>query len=812
MGADESDIGANSALTVPERELRIALVCYGGVSLAVYMHGITKEILKLVRASKRYHAIRGEDARSAASPQASTQAADETDSEPVYFELLQMLGKAVDLRVVVDIIAGASAGGINGVMLARALAYNLSLDAHRKLWLELADVTELLDPLGRAGLWSKPYMRPALSLMGWLFSRRETRYFGAAARDAEVRGKLSLFTRSRWFYPPFSGERMCEMMLDGAATLGSADNPDDSLLPPGIALDLFVTTTDFWGHRQTITLHDPPQIREREHRHILRFRHLRRPSGDVVSGFGDDHVPSLAFAARATSCFPGAFPAARFAEMDRVLRRRNQGWRGRDLFMRDNFEVLRQAGEDPEDAAFIDGSVLMNKPFALAIEAVQGRPAHREVDRRLVYIEPNPEVRRMVHREVPGFFTMLKAALSDIPRNQPIRDDLEWLESFNGRVRTLRQVVDAIRPNVMTMIADLLGERLNTPPDAARLAAWRHGANERAAHDAAYAYDGYARLKVLSVLQDVAALLCMVIGDDDKIQAEAAIEAWARRQGIRPLGEAAQQAQQGDEVPWIAFLRQFDTRYRVRRLRFVIRRLNQLYRNPEAPVSPAGRHWLNSLKAMLYQHVDIVQRRMEWTGMEPMSQAAVADERGHGLDDASIDMLLQLAASSMDLAQLDDALDSLLAERAALCPDVTLWRELVIAYLGFPYYDVVTFPMAQWRDLQELDDVKVDRISANDANTLREGSARDLLKGVELGNFGAFFSRKFRENDYLWGRLTGAERLVDIVVSAAPEAARMIDVVAIKKKLFLAILEAEKPHLQEVADLIAELRRDAEQL
>ena len=34
------------------KELRIALVCYGGVSLAVYMHGVTKEIFKLVRAAR----------------------------------------------------------------------------------------------------------------------------------------------------------------------------------------------------------------------------------------------------------------------------------------------------------------------------------------------------------------------------------------------------------------------------------------------------------------------------------------------------------------------------------------------------------------------------------------------------------------------------------------------------------------------------------------------------------------------------------------------------------------------------------------
>ena len=38
-----------------EKELRLALVCFGGVSLAVYMHGVTKEVLKLVRASRRYH-------------------------------------------------------------------------------------------------------------------------------------------------------------------------------------------------------------------------------------------------------------------------------------------------------------------------------------------------------------------------------------------------------------------------------------------------------------------------------------------------------------------------------------------------------------------------------------------------------------------------------------------------------------------------------------------------------------------------------------------------------------------------------------
>ena len=50
-----------------EKELRIALVCFGGVSLAVYMHGITKEILKLARASNAVHGIRDRAKRRTAS-------------------------------------------------------------------------------------------------------------------------------------------------------------------------------------------------------------------------------------------------------------------------------------------------------------------------------------------------------------------------------------------------------------------------------------------------------------------------------------------------------------------------------------------------------------------------------------------------------------------------------------------------------------------------------------------------------------------------------------------------------------------------
>ena len=37
------------------------------------------------------------------------------------------------------------------------------------------------------------------------------------------------------------------------------------------------------------------------------------------------------------------------------------------------------------------------------------------------------------------------------------------------------------------------------------------------------------------------------------------------------------------------------------------------------------------------------------------------------------------------------------------------------------------------------------------------------LKGVRAFHFGAFLKRSFRENDFLWGRLDGVERLLNLI-------------------------------------------------
>jgi hypothetical protein len=170
---------------------------------------------------------------------------------------------------------------------------------------------------------------------------------------------------------------------------------------------------------------------------------------------------------------------------------------------------------------------------------------------------------------------------------------------------------------------------------------------------------------------------------------------------------------------------------------------------------------------------------------------------------------LDALGTSLDLARLDAEADARLATAlAALDRDAR--RPLLLAYLGFPFFDAATLPLLQGEGLDEFDAIRVDRIAPDDAVAIRPGGAEATLKGIQFSNFGAFFSRAYRENDYLWGRLHGAERLIDIVVSTMASPARLAAgrVSAIKRRAFLAILDEEEPRLTAIPALIASLRTE----
>src|SRR5262249_59771205 len=117
------------------------------------------------------------------------------------------------------------------------------------------------------------------------------------------------------------------------------------------------TLTAYYGYQQLAQTHDPPLIHEVDHHHILQFRY-RRASGAVESDFGLDNAGGLAFAARATSSFPGAFPPARIVEMDDLVAQRGGSWTRRPAFIAENFPNHLRAGIDPTTASLINGSEL----------------------------------------------------------------------------------------------------------------------------------------------------------------------------------------------------------------------------------------------------------------------------------------------------------------------------------------------------------------------------------------------------------------------------------------------------------------------
>jgi hypothetical protein len=135
---------------------------------------------------------------------------------------------------------------------------------------------------------------------------------------------------------------------------------------------------------------------------------------------------------------------------------------------------------------------------------------------------------------------------------------------------------------------------------------------------------------------------------------------------------------------------------------------------------------------------------------------------------------------------------------------------MILLYLGFPFYDLATLPLLQGEGLDEFDPVKVDRISPDDATAIRSGGAAATLKGIRFNSFGAFFSRAYRENDYLWGRLHGADRLVDILVSTLPEGLRLPEGLTerLKRDAFRAIIDEERPRLREIQPLFDSIERE----
>lgn len=771
-----------------EKELRLALICYGGVSLAIYMHGVTREIWHMVRASRAFH----DDTPPTAG------------SEAIYRDLIAEMEQVsgVKLRVLTDIIAGSSAGGINGIFLSQAIVTGQSLEPLTDMWLEMADVDTLLDPDARPlSRFSKFWATP----IAWMILRRRggavERTVSAEAQD-EVAGKLSRFVRARWFAPPFGGNVFSKLLLNALNAM-AASSGGPKLLPANQPLDLFVTVTDFNGHDQILRLNSPPQVAESEHRITIDFSTRGR------SNLAE--IPELIFAARATASFPGAFPPFSSRELDRLLARESVAWEGRTAFLK---RILPQqfAAGVADDTMLIDGSVLANAPFNQAINALRNRPARREVDRRFVYIDPKPgrpsfrfgkrhtDGSTDVQRKPPGFFATILGATSNIPREQPIRDSLEKITGRSERIQRMRHVIDSLRAEVEETVEALLGKTwFLTQPTPPRMLKWRQSAQEKAIAAAGFGYQAYGHLKLASVVDDIVATARRSWPEgSNEFFHQLRRNIWTELRA-RGLENMARSKGKGSSEEAVAFFRQHDLRFRIRRMRFMARHLTEEIENViDVPGEDVAK-----MRDAIYQCLALLLdlETAEYLGLDFALSVKEAVEKPQ----AMVDHL----AAQRDLVTIDGKIDAILCD-ALLALPVEARRAMLLGYLGYALYDIATLPLLQDEGFDEFDPVKVDRISPDDCNAIRSGGAAASLKGIEFNNFGAFFSRAYRENDYLWGRLHGVERLIDILVSSLPTGHEFPSarVQSYKRLAFHAILDQEEMRLTHSRELIASLRQE----
>jgi predicted acylesterase/phospholipase RssA len=341
--------GARENLAMARTQVRLGLVVEGGVSLAVWMSGVTHEVDLLRRAG---------------SPGREPLPADGETALRRWRDLCDEL----DVDVVVDVLAGTSAGGLNVAFLASAIAADQPLPALKEVWSKAA-------ALERGKLLREASTGPLPSLLDGDF---------------------------------FTGQIRSVLAGLHAGSAGPSPYPV-TLLTTATALgEQMAVWQDSAGQRFDVA----------DHRRVYRFRNdptevrFVPPGGDLPRDvfelfvphdpghLGAQTVEEVTRAARATAGFPGAFEPVSEHD-DRVDLRRYQ---------------IR--GGSTDEAALVDGGVLDNTPFEPLIDEIGRRPVDGSWRRVVGYVVANDGLMnsKVLMRDAPArlareWFPVLSSAL-----------------------------------------------------------------------------------------------------------------------------------------------------------------------------------------------------------------------------------------------------------------------------------------------------------------------------------------------------------------------------------------------------------------
>ncbi len=233
-----------SPVTEVTQSLRLATTMTGGVSLAIWMAGVAREINLLSQASQ-WRRVGG------TFPTSSNLTKDSAAGLKLYAELIDLLDMVVD----VDVLSGTSAGGINAALLAWSRVTGADLGGLRDLWLDLGALTDLL-------------------------------------RDPRDKSTPSLL---------YGDERMFAALATQIPKLGTGPFPP-ATFPGGARIPsttLYVTTTLLTGETSRFTDSFGTLVQDVDRRGLFTFTET-----DLAK---KGTIPALALAARSSASFPGAF-------------------------------------------------------------------------------------------------------------------------------------------------------------------------------------------------------------------------------------------------------------------------------------------------------------------------------------------------------------------------------------------------------------------------------------------------------------------------------------------------------------------------
>ncbi|MCK9875088.1 patatin-like protein [Frankia sp. Ag45/Mut15] len=739
-GGTVAGAGAGTA-----QDVRLAVVMTGGASLAVWMGGVAAEI-NLATGDPGRHRDADRDGSGGVDPVDAALAAR-------YARLKAILDVTLD----VDVLAGASAGGINAAMLGFARAHGARLAPLRELWLSLGS----LDTLMR--------------------TPREREFPSLLRGDEVVLPALRTGLRA--------------VAATGHA---AASTRADAL---GRATALFITTTIMRGELAEHTDSLGGTIFDVDYRGLFVFG-----TPDLTD---PGAIPRLALAARASSAFPGAFEPV-YVPVGRTPDHPDHPQDSHGADPDDDRPDMGRYVNSARGFHASDGGILVNRPIGPALAAIFDRPAHRQVRRVVTYIVPSPRPTDVAPdgtrtipvwddpRATPPVSVTLLGAL-DAALNQSIGTDLAELRAHNDAVRGTR----ATRRRLLRL-ASAGGRRL---ADDDLYDAYRRGVAERIGTPVVEA--------LLRVLADQADQPRPA--DADAVRTDTAARtglANAARAAVfttlperlpgpdtlGELGRLGQPALDGVKGILLSMINEGyvlcpsrPERIRLARLATAIHTATLPHTAPDGEAGGPGRLYTSSPRPGVFTTVRttlaampsatsgavVAEATRRWLAIDPVGVAGTGRPAAAWLALAEVieavrdefaDLVprwtptdqpptgIEIRPAGLTVGQRRALAARTLADFVAYLP--TTRPEAVIALLDLHLVEQETSGAVLDQPV-ELVQISADLPTALDPS---RRWAEDKLTGLRLGNFAAFAKSSWRANDWMWGRLDGAGWLVRVLL------------------------------------------------